>query len=78
MAGCQVCRARPARGIVNRMVRELGPMSSMAPEFPKATAASFWDWRVSDLPGRVGPVVAYVSMAPRLSVGTLPLSTFGS
>lgn len=36
-----VFTGRPARGIVNRMVRELGPMSSMTPEFPNATAASF-------------------------------------
>ncbi|GAB3358144.1 MULTISPECIES: NAD(P)H-dependent flavin oxidoreductase [Giesbergeria] len=31
---------RPARGIVNRLMRELGPMNSLAPEFPLATAAS--------------------------------------
>ena len=30
---------RPARGIVNRVMRELGPISSAAPEFPLATAA---------------------------------------
>ncbi|MDH4395381.1 MAG: nitronate monooxygenase [Limnobacter sp.] len=30
---------RPARGIVNRFMRELGPMSSSAPAFPLATAA---------------------------------------
>lgn len=30
---------RPARGIVNRAMRELGPMSTVAPEFPLATAA---------------------------------------
>jgi nitronate monooxygenase len=30
---------RPARGIVNRLMRELGPMSSVAPAFPLATAA---------------------------------------
>ena len=30
---------RPARGIVNRVMRELGPISSLAPEFPLATAA---------------------------------------
>jgi nitronate monooxygenase len=30
---------RPARGIVNRLMRELGPLSSAAPEFPLATAA---------------------------------------
>lgn len=29
---------RPARGIVNRVMRELGPMSSVAPPFPLATA----------------------------------------
>lgn len=30
---------RPARGIVNRVIRELGPLSASAPEFPTATAA---------------------------------------
>ena len=30
---------RPARGIVNRVMRELGPISAAAPEFPLATAA---------------------------------------
>lgn len=30
---------RPARGIVNRLMRELGPMSEAAPAFPLATAA---------------------------------------
>ncbi|MDM8348405.1 nitronate monooxygenase [Pseudomonas sp. sp1636] len=30
---------RPARSIVNRLIRELGPISSMAPGFPLATAA---------------------------------------
>ena len=30
---------RPARGIVNRLMRELGPMSPLAPTFPLATAA---------------------------------------
>jgi len=30
---------RPARGIVNRIVRELGPVSAAAPAFPLATAA---------------------------------------
>jgi len=29
---------RPARGIVNRVMRELGPIGSMAPEFPLATS----------------------------------------
>ena len=30
---------RPARGIVNRLIRELGPMSDAAPAFPLATSA---------------------------------------
>ena len=30
---------RPARAIVNRFMREQGPLSNMAPEFPLATAA---------------------------------------
>ena len=34
-----VFTGRPARGIVNRIVRELGPLSTRAPAFPLATAA---------------------------------------
>ena len=34
-----VFTGRPARGIVNRIVRELGPISPAAPAFPLATAA---------------------------------------
>jgi nitronate monooxygenase len=30
---------RPARGIINRLMQELGPMSNVAPPFPLATAA---------------------------------------
>ncbi len=30
---------RPARGIVNRLLRELGPMNPLAPDFPLAAAA---------------------------------------
>lgn len=30
---------RPARGIVNRIMRELGPISALPPQFPLATAA---------------------------------------
>jgi nitronate monooxygenase len=30
---------RPARGIVNRLMRELGPLNAVAPEFPLATVA---------------------------------------
>ena len=34
-----VFTGRPARGIVNRVMRELGPISTAAPAFPLATAA---------------------------------------
>ncbi|MGH7696839.1 MAG: NAD(P)H-dependent flavin oxidoreductase [Gemmatimonadaceae bacterium] len=34
-----VFTGRPARGIVNRIIRELGPMSALAPPFPLATGA---------------------------------------
>jgi nitronate monooxygenase len=34
-----VFSGRPARGIVNRMVREVGPMSDLAPAFPLASGA---------------------------------------
>jgi nitronate monooxygenase len=34
-----VFSGRPARGIVNRLMRELGPMNALAPEFPLASAA---------------------------------------
>lgn len=34
-----VFTGRPARGIVNRVIRELGPISAEAPAFPLATAA---------------------------------------
>jgi nitronate monooxygenase len=34
-----VFTGRPARGIVNRLMRELGPISQHAPEFPLASAA---------------------------------------
>jgi nitronate monooxygenase len=34
-----VFTGRPARGIVNRLVRELGPISAVAPAFPLAAAA---------------------------------------
>jgi len=34
-----VFTGRPARGIVNRILREVGPMTDLAPAFPLATAA---------------------------------------
>jgi NAD(P)H-dependent flavin oxidoreductase YrpB (nitropropane dioxygenase family) len=37
--GIDIFTGRPARGIVNRIMRELGPMSSDVPAFPLATSA---------------------------------------
>lgn len=34
-----VFTGRPARGIVNRVMREVGPLSPLAPEFPLAGGA---------------------------------------
>jgi nitronate monooxygenase len=34
-----VITGRPARGLVNRIIREVGPMSALAPEFPLAAGA---------------------------------------
>jgi nitronate monooxygenase len=34
-----VITGRPARGIVNRAIREIGPMNDLVPEFPRATEA---------------------------------------
>src|SRR5262249_9706821 len=34
-----VFTGRPARAIINRLMREVGPMSDLAPEFPLAAAA---------------------------------------
>jgi nitronate monooxygenase len=34
-----VFTGRPARGIVNRLIREVGPLSELAPEFPLAAGA---------------------------------------
>jgi nitronate monooxygenase len=34
-----VFTGRPARGVVNRIVREVGPMSELAPQFPLASGA---------------------------------------
>jgi nitronate monooxygenase len=34
-----VFSGRPARGLINRAIRELGPISQLAPEFPLAARA---------------------------------------
>src|SRR5207248_8783747 len=34
-----IITGRPARGIVNRVIRDLGPTNTLAPEFPRAADA---------------------------------------
>jgi nitronate monooxygenase len=34
-----VITGRPARGIVNRVIHDVGPINSLAPEFPRAYEA---------------------------------------
>src|SRR4249919_4354399 len=34
-----VLSGRPARGLINRVIRELGPISDVVPEFPLASGA---------------------------------------
>jgi nitronate monooxygenase len=59
-----VFTGRPARGIVNRIMRELGPMSSAAPAFPLATSAIA---RCARRPKRAAPVTS-----PRCGRGRTP------
>jgi nitronate monooxygenase len=58
-----VFSGRPARGIVNRLVREVGPMSGLAPAFPvakrrhRAPQVAVGNGRIRRLrPNVVGPV----------------------
>src|SRR5688500_16539471 len=47
-----VFTGRPARGIVNRLMRELGPMNSITPPFPLAASAIFPGRAAADSRGR--------------------------
>ena len=62
-----VFTGRPARGIVNRLVRELGPMSDVAPEFPLAAATLAPLRAKSEMAGSADFTPLWSGQAARLS-----------
>ena len=64
---------RPARGIVNRIMREQGPISTVAPAFPLATAAADpVDGRVRGGPGKPGGGQTDQPVKNRIRGGRVP------
>ena len=66
-----VFTGRPARGIVNRLMREVGPMSDLAPEFPLAAAAVAPLRAKSEMAGSADFTPLWAGRAARLN-GELP------
>ena len=66
-----VFTGRPARGIVNRLMREVGPMSDLAPEFPLAAAAVAPLRAKSEMAGSADFTPVWAGRAARLN-GELP------
>src|SRR5215831_13203458 len=62
-----VFTGRPARAIVNRIMREVGPMSDVAPEFPLAAVALTPLRAKSELAGSVDFTPLWSGQAARLS-----------
>ena len=62
-----VFTGRPARGIVNRLMRELGPISDVAPEFPLAAAALAPLRAQSEMAGSADFTPLWSGQAARLS-----------
>ena len=62
-----VFTGRPARSIVNRLMREIGPMSSAAPEFPVAAATVAPLRAKSEMGGSVDFTPLWAGQAFRLS-----------
>ena len=62
-----VFTGRPARGIVNRLMREVGPMSDVAPEFPLAAAALAPLRAKSEMAGSADLTPLWSGQAARLS-----------
>src|SRR5215472_7368431 len=62
-----VFTGRPARGIVNRLVRGVGPMSDVAPEFPLAAAAVAPLRAKSEMAGSADFTQLWSGQAARLS-----------
>src|SRR5262249_42215876 len=64
-----VFTGRPARAIVNRFMREVGPMSDVAPEFPLAAAALAPLRAKSEMAGSADFTPMWSGQAARLSRG---------
>jgi nitronate monooxygenase len=64
-----VFSGRPARGIVNRIVREVGPMSDLAPQFPLAASAIATLRASSEAAGSEDFAQMWSGQAARLSRG---------
>jgi nitronate monooxygenase len=62
-----VFTGRPARGIVNRLVREVGPLCDVAPEFPLAAAALVPLRAKSEMAGSADFTPLWSGQAARLS-----------
>ena len=62
-----VFTGRAARGIINRLVREIGPMSDIAPDFPLAAAALAPLRAESEMAGSADFTPLWSSQAARLS-----------
>jgi nitronate monooxygenase len=58
---------RPARGIMNRLIRDLGPLSDVAPEFPLAAAALAPLREKSEIMGSADFTPLWSGQAARLS-----------
>jgi nitronate monooxygenase len=62
-----VITGRPARGIVNRLIREMGPLSQDAPEFPEASTAVMPLRMKAELTGSADFSPLWAGQAARLS-----------
>ena len=65
-----VFTGRPARGVVNRFVRELGPMASDAPPFPTAATFSAPLRAKAEASGSMDFTPLWIGQAARLSRAT--------
>jgi nitronate monooxygenase len=71
-----VFTGRPARGIVNRIMREQGPLSSVAPAFPLAAAALAPLKARSEAAGRGDFSNLWSGQAARLAPRSMPAGQF--
>jgi nitronate monooxygenase len=62
-----VFTGRPARGIANRLMRDVGPLSPLAPEFPNAAAAVAPLRKKSEIEGSPDFVNLWAGQAARLA-----------